>query len=112
MTRRGTVTGLELASRLEMHALWLVPCGMIVALVVPFVAERRAAAGGAMAAGLASVVGMLYYYAKFSSPEGGDDLGFGRAVREAFRIETGAVLSLLSSLMTIGRVAELKRSDQ
>ena len=94
-----TVSGLDLASRGELHALWLIPIGMIVALILLLSKAERASAGlVSMAVGIARAAIMLYYYAKLeSNPR--DQLGFGHVMRQAIQIEYGAIISLAASVV-------------
>jgi len=99
----GNATGFDLATKGDLHALWIIPLSMMVTLVVLLATRgtskgQTQAAVTAIAAGAASLLLMLYYYASLRSPGQRNDFGLGAAVAQAVRIEFGAFLSFLGSI--------------
>ena len=102
ITPQATASGVHFASH-GAGGLWIVPISMATALIVLLsgkkaASERSDAAIIAILSGLANVVVLLYYLAQFNGVGQRDDFGLNSAVRQAFRIEIGAMLSFFGSI--------------
>jgi len=102
LTGPQTITGVELASR-GASGLWLIPISMLIALGILLnkgktLQERATAAKVVIGSGVASVVVLLYYWATFNGAGQRDEFGLGAAMRQAFTIEIGAILSALGAV--------------
>jgi hypothetical protein len=110
------MSGMELANR-GGSGLWLVPISMLIALGVLLnkgksVQERATSARVVIGAGIASLVVMLYYYAQLNGAGQRDEFGIGGAVRQAFSIQIGAILSFLGSIgVAAGGVLHLQSAS-
>ena len=99
---RETVTGAQLASH-GASGLLIIPVGMLIALGVLLnkgktLQERATSAKVVISSGIASLVVLLYYWAKFNGAGQRDEFGLGAAMRQAFSIEIGAILSALGAV--------------
>ena len=99
---RETASGIQLASR-GASGLWIIPISMLIALGVLMnkgksIRERATVAKAMIGADIASLVVILYYYARLNGAGQRDEFGLGAAMRQAFSIEIGAILSLLGSI--------------
>lgn len=109
-----SISGFGLAGHGEVSGLWLIPLSMGLALaalmnLIPAFAAGAKAAKVAIGCGALCVVVLLYYYARFTGAGESDPLGMGSAMRQAFHIEIGAILSLLGSVgVALGGFLELK----
>jgi len=96
-----TITGVELASR-GASGLWVIPVSMLIALGILLnkgktLQERATSAKVVIGSGIASVVLLLYYWATFNGAGQRDEFGLGAAMRQAFSIEIGAILSAVGA---------------
>ena len=102
LTGQASASGVDLA-RNGAGGLWIVPISMVIALIVLLsgnktASERSTAALIAIVSGIVNVVVLLYYLAQFNGVGQRDDFGISAAVRQAFDIEIGAMLSFFGSI--------------
>lgn len=102
LTGPQTITGVELASR-GASGLWVIPVSMLIALGILLnkgktIQERATAAKVVIGSGVAGVLVLLYYWATFNGAGQQDEFGLGAAMRQAFSIEIGAILSALGAV--------------
>jgi hypothetical protein len=96
------MSGIELASH-GAPGLWIIPLSMLVALGVLLnkgksVQERATAAKIVIGGALASVIVMVYYWARLNGIGERDEYGLGGAMRQAFTIQIGAIISFFASI--------------
>jgi hypothetical protein len=102
LTGPQTITGVELASR-GASGLWVIPVSMLIALAILLnkgktLQERATAAKVVTGSGVAGVLALLYYWAAFNGAGQQDEFGLGAAMRQAFTIEIGAILSAVGAV--------------